>query len=106
MIVDENDHAPVGHVVVKARTADVAEVGYWTAAQVRGRDIAARALETASRWALSTQELARLPRLDLLHAQDNQASCRVAEKCGYLLHELLPAYPVGGHRHVRTLPGS
>lgn len=110
VVLDENDHAPVGHVVVKVGTAGVAEVGYWTAPQVRGRGIAVRALETVSRWALGTQDLAPLTRLDLLHAKDNQASCRVAEKSGFVLHDLLPdappTYPGGGHRHVRTRPES
>ncbi|UKD51429.1 MULTISPECIES: GNAT family N-acetyltransferase [Amycolatopsis] len=100
-----DDDTPLGHVVVKVRDAGTAEVGYWTAAQARGRGIAARALETTSRWALDTR---RLSRLDLLHAEDNPASCRVAEKCGYVLDELLPPappdFPVSGHRHVRA-PG-
>lgn len=101
-----DDRSPIGHVVVKPGTAGVAEVGYWTVAAVRGQGIAARALDTVSRWALETQELVHLTRLELLHAKDNQASCRVAEKCGYLLHDLLPAAPPAfadsGHRHVRT----
>lgn len=110
VVFDGDDHTPVGHVVVKAGTAGVAEVGYWTAAEVRGQGIAARALETASRWALHTQHFIRLTRLDLLHAEDNLASCRVAEKCGYVLHDLLPAappaFPASGHRHVRTPSGN
>lgn len=109
VVADDDDHAPFGHMVVKVGTAGVAEVGYWTATQARGRGIAARALETASRWALRTH-LVRLTRLGLLHAETNWASCRVAEKCGYGLHDLLPAappaFPVGGHRHVRTSSGS
>jgi hypothetical protein len=47
-----------------------------------------------------------LTRLDLLHAENNPAFCRVARKCGYVLRELLPpappAFPARGHRHVRT----
>jgi RimJ/RimL family protein N-acetyltransferase len=102
-VVADDDHTLLGHVVVKVGAAGVAEIGYWTAAQVRGRGIATRALEATSRWALATQ---RLTRLDLLHAGDNQASCHVAEKCGYVLHDLLPpappTFPLSGHRHVRT----
>ncbi|ATY14186.1 GNAT family N-acetyltransferase [Amycolatopsis sp. AA4] len=97
-----DDDLPLGHVVVKVRGAGTAEVGYWTAAPARGRGIAARALETTSRWAFGAQ---RLNRLDLLHAEDNPASCRVAEKCGYVLREVLPPappeFPGSGHRHVR-----
>jgi RimJ/RimL family protein N-acetyltransferase len=110
VVADEDGNPPIGHVVVKVGTAGVAEVGYWTAAMTRGQGIAARALDAMSRWALGTQNLARLSRLDLLHAKDNRASCRVAEKCGYLLHDLLPpappAFPDSGHRHVRTPSGS
>ncbi|WP_238604612.1 MULTISPECIES: GNAT family N-acetyltransferase [unclassified Amycolatopsis] len=100
------DDTPVGHVVVKVRDEGAAEVGYWTAAQARGRGIAAQALEVTSRWALDTQQIVRVDRLDLLHAEDNPASCRVAEKCRYMLAELLPPappdFPARGHRHVRT----
>lgn len=110
VVADEDDRTPFGHVGVRAVTAGVAEVGYWTAAPVRGRGIAARALEIASQWALHTQHLVRLTRLDLLHAEDNRASCRVAEKCGYVLRDLLPpappAFPADGHRHVRMPRGN
>ncbi|NGY63506.1 GNAT family N-acetyltransferase [Lentzea sp. NEAU-D13] len=103
---EDDDEPPIGHVVVKAGTGGVAEVGYWTAAAARRQGVAARALDTVSRWALGGQDLVQLTRLDLLHAKDNHASCRVAEKCGYLLHDLLPAappaFPNSAHRHVRT----
>ncbi|WP_197288295.1 GNAT family N-acetyltransferase [Nocardia sp. NRRL S-836] len=105
-VVADEDGPPIGHVVVKAAAAGVAEVGYWTAAAARGQGVAARALDAASRWALGTQALSRL---ELLHAKGNQASCRVAEKCGFVLDELLsaapPAFPDSGHRHVRTPSG-
>lgn len=94
-----DDEAPLGHVVVKAGTA---EVGYWTAAHARGRGIAARAVDTVSSWAVDTH---RLTQLSLFHAVGNDASCRVAVKCGFVLDELLPAappeFPSAGHRHVR-----
>ncbi|WP_205661254.1 GNAT family N-acetyltransferase [Amycolatopsis vastitatis] len=109
-VLAEDDQTPLGHVGMKVVTADMAEVGYWTAAHARGRGIATRALETTSQWALHTQDLVRLTRLDLLHAENNPASCRVAEKCGYVLHDLLPpappAFPTSGHRHVRTPLGN
>ncbi|HWO66283.1 MAG TPA: GNAT family N-acetyltransferase, partial [Umezawaea sp.] len=76
VVAGDHEDLPIGHVVVKVATAGVAEVGYWTAATVRGRGIAPRALDTASRWALDTQDLVPLTRLDLLHAKENQASCR------------------------------
>ncbi|MCU7725290.1 GNAT family N-acetyltransferase [Actinoplanes sp. KI2] len=103
---DADDRAPFGHVVVRVGSAATAEVGYWTAAHARGQGVATRALETVSLWALQAQDILPLTRLDLLHADGNQASCRVAVKCGFPLHDLLPAappaYPTSGHRHVRT----
>lgn len=90
--VRESDRI-VGHVVVKRSAAhdDRAEVGYWTAAEARGRGIATRALETLTDWAFTT--LAGLTRLELLHQIDNPASCRVAQKSGYTYHQTLPARP-------------
>lgn len=108
VVAADDDGAPLGHVVVKVGVDHVAEVGYWTAARARGRGVAARAVEAVSRWALDTQDVVPLTRLDLVHAADNHASCRVAAKCGYVLHDLLPAapptFPAAGHRHVRTKP--
>jgi len=107
VVTGADDRSPRGLVVVKVGTAGVAEVGYWIAAHARKQGVAARALETVSRWALGTQEIVPLTRLDLFHTAANQASCRVAVKCGYPLHDLLPATPpaftAGGHRHVRTV---
>jgi RimJ/RimL family protein N-acetyltransferase len=110
VVAEDDDLTPLGHVGMKVVTAGVAEVGYWTAAQARRGGIASRALEVTSQWALHTQDHVRLTRLDLLHAENNPASCRVAENCGYLLHDLVPpappAFPTSGHRHVRTLLGT
>ncbi|WP_031162059.1 GNAT family N-acetyltransferase [Streptomyces durhamensis] len=59
-----------------------AEIAYWTAAQARGRGVAARAATALSRWALD--EIG-FHRLELLHAVANEASCRVAVKAGFAL---------------------
>ncbi|MGH8922695.1 MAG: GNAT family N-acetyltransferase [Acidimicrobiales bacterium] len=103
VIAGADNRAPLGHVVVKVESA---EVGYWTAAHARGQGVAVRALDTVSQWALGSQDMVAFTQLDLLHAVDNHASCRVAVKCGYPLHNLLPAappaFPTDGHRHVRT----
>lgn len=94
-------HAALGKV---ARDAASAEVGYWTAAHVRGRGVAPRALEALTDWAFRTFTDG-LTRLELLHQVDNTASCRVAQKCRYELSALLPAappaYPLDGHVHIR-----
>ncbi|MFF5704471.1 GNAT family N-acetyltransferase [Streptomyces sp. NPDC012794] len=97
----------VGGVVLKrpAPGGPSAEVGYWTAAHARGRGVAPRALGALTDWAFETFAGRGLERLDLLHQEDNEASCRVARKCGYLLRGTLPAappeYPLSGHLHVR-----
>jgi len=103
--VVDGDDRPLGHLALKPKTTKLkttAEVGYWIAAAARGRGVAGRALETMTQWAFSAHAINRL---DLLHAEDNHASCRVAEKCGYPLREKLPPappdFPGNGHRHVR-----
>ena len=104
-VIAEAD-APVGHAVVKPTATGTAEVGYWTAAQARGRGIAAAAVDAVSQWALDLQQITALSRLELVHAVGNHSSCRVAVKCGYALNAPLPAappaFPAEGHRHVRT----
>ncbi|MEU0075299.1 GNAT family N-acetyltransferase [Streptomyces sp. NPDC006332] len=96
----------VGHVVVKrgARDSGSAEVGYWTAAHARGRGVAPRALRTLTDWVFASFPDSEVTRLELLHQVDNTASCRVADKCGYVFEALLPAappaFPLDGHRHV------
>ncbi len=57
-----------------------AEVSYWTGLQHRGQGISPRALDALTEWATTT---GRLHRLELEHAVSNQASCRVARRCGY-----------------------
>ncbi|WP_329395506.1 GNAT family N-acetyltransferase [Streptomyces melanogenes] len=108
------DAAPprlVGNVVVKDVGAGepCGEVGYWTAAAARGRGVAPRALEALTTWAFDTFAADGLECLELLHQVDNPASCRVAEKCGYVFDRILPSwpptYPLDGHLHVKTAPG-
>jgi RimJ/RimL family protein N-acetyltransferase len=100
----------VGHVVLKevAPGRQSAEVGYWTAAHARGRGVAPRALDALTTWAFDTFGTVGpvgLQRLELLHQEDNVASCRVAHKSGYELDRVLPAAPPefhrGAHVHVR-----
>ncbi|MFH8370533.1 GNAT family N-acetyltransferase [Streptomyces sp. NPDC018031] len=104
---DEGELA--GNVVLKRTGSPAsAEVGYWTAAHARGRGVAPRALEALTHWAFDAFAVEGLKRLDLLHQIDNLASCRVAEKTGYLFHQVLPAqppFPRDGHLHIRRAGG-
>jgi RimJ/RimL family protein N-acetyltransferase len=79
-----------------------AEIGYRVAPWARGRGIATLALATAAEWAFVEEGLARI---QLFHAVDNPASCRVAEKCGFR-HEgtLRSSFVYGdGRRHDEHL---
>jgi len=46
--------------------------------------------------------------IELLHTVGNEGSCRVAQKCGYVLESVLapmpPKFPDEGHRHLRRRP--
>jgi RimJ/RimL family protein N-acetyltransferase len=64
-------------VDLRARTASV---GYRTAPWARGRGAATAALGAVSRWGFASLGLERI---ELPHAVDNAASCRVADKCGF-----------------------
>lgn len=100
----------VGNVVLKLTGPDrqSAEAGYWTTAAARGRGVASLSLGALTDWAFTASAVspgAGLRRIELFHRVDNDASCRVAEKSGYALAEVVPPcpppHPLDGHRHVR-----
>ncbi|AGL17468.1 GNAT family N-acetyltransferase [Actinoplanes sp. N902-109] len=97
-----------GNVVLKrggARAAGTAEVGYWTAAPARGRGVASQAVGLLTAWAFG--RFAQLHRIELLHAVDNVASCRVAVRSGFAYEATLSAqhpYPQQGHLHAKERP--
>jgi RimJ/RimL family protein N-acetyltransferase len=57
-----------------------AEIGYRVAPWARGRGVATASVVAVTDWALGDLGLVRV---QLLHAVENPASCRVAEKAGY-----------------------
>jgi RimJ/RimL family protein N-acetyltransferase len=69
----------------------VAEIGYWTRPEGRGRGLTSRAVVLASRWALDELGLAVV---EWYADTDNPASRRIAEKAGYV---------IGGVRRRGTL---
>lgn len=75
-----------------------AQVGYRVAPWARGQGVATDALAAVARWAFGALGLERI---ELAHAVDNPASCRVAEKAGFR-HEgtLRQSFAYGdGRRH-------
>lgn len=91
---------------------ETAEIGYWTVPAARGRGVATRAVLAATRFAF---EVIGVYRMELVHAVDNDGSCRVAAKAGYAFEGLLrQAFRYGDgrrydeHLHARLrddLPG-
>jgi RimJ/RimL family protein N-acetyltransferase len=84
-----------------------AAVGYWLAPGARGRGAAADAVRLLARWAFAELGLARL---ELTCGPDNEASQRVAERCGFSREGLLRSHvPFQGARRdsviYSLLPG-
>ncbi|MFB7471460.1 GNAT family N-acetyltransferase [Kitasatospora sp. NPDC056184] len=79
------------------RADGLAMVGYWLLPAARGRGVATRATRAITRWGF---ESAGARRIELAHAVDNPASCRVAERCGFPLEGTLrESFRFGDGRH-------
>ena len=78
-----DDGRLVGRITYRSidLTDGSAEVGYWVVPEARGRRIASRALTVASAWML---DVIGLHRIWLVHSVQNVASCRVAERAGFV----------------------
>jgi RimJ/RimL family protein N-acetyltransferase len=107
----EQEGTVVGCFAIKAASPPetlATSVGYWTAAEARGRGIASRCVQAATEWLFSGQDIMPAEEIELLHTVGNEGSCRVAEKCGYVLESVLaprpPKFPSEGHRHMRKRP--
>ena len=61
------------------KTDGIATAAYWVRPDFRGRGIAARALDSAARWAFSVG----MHRVELEHSTRNPGSCRVAIRAGF-----------------------
>jgi len=82
-----------------------AEIGYRVAPWARSQGVGTAALSAVADWAFGTLSLTRL---QLLHGLENAASCRVAEKSGFVLEGALrSSYRYGDgelhdeHMHAR-----
>jgi RimJ/RimL family protein N-acetyltransferase len=84
-----------------------AAIGYWLAPQARGRGAVTHAVRLLARWAFAELGLGRL---ELTCGPDNEASRRVAERCGFSREGLLRSHvPFKGARRdsviYSLLPG-
>jgi RimJ/RimL family protein N-acetyltransferase len=75
------------------------EIGYWVAAEARGRGVATRAVALLRDWSVS----AGLRELEILPDPANTPSCRVAERAGFALtgeRRANPRDPAGEVKYV------
>ncbi|SFT91131.1 Protein N-acetyltransferase, RimJ/RimL family [Geodermatophilus amargosae] len=103
-VVDAAGGGLVGSVNVHAidREQGDAEIGYWTVPAARGRGVAPIAVDAAVRWAFASLPV---DRIELVHAVENTASGRVAEKAGFTFEgRLRRSYRYGdGVKHDELL---
>lgn len=84
-----------------------AMIGYWLAPQARGRGVASSAVRLLANWGFTMLGLARI---ELTCGLDNEASQRVAARCGFVREGVLRSHMVfkGGRRDTvlfSLLPG-
>ncbi|NEM07475.1 GNAT family N-acetyltransferase [Geodermatophilus normandii] len=103
-VVDAAGGGLLGSVNVHAidREQGDAEIGYWTVPAARGRGVAPIAVDAAVRWAFASLPV---DRIELVHAVENTASGRVAEKAGFTFEgRLRRSYRYGdGVKHDELL---
>ncbi|MFF7881876.1 GNAT family N-acetyltransferase [Streptomyces sp. NPDC007896] len=81
-VTDAATGTTLGHIGVNDinHVIRVGIVGYWVLPEARGHQVATRALALAARYAFGA---VRLHRIELGHALGHDASCRIAERCGF-----------------------
>ena len=93
LAVDAADDRLLGSFSVMEIDGSSGEIGYWVAAEARGRGIATRAVRLLADWCRDELDLTRI---ELLPHKDNIASRRVAEKAGFTDTGELVGAPRGG----------
>ncbi len=90
-IVSARDGALLGSVGVERSCDDpeIGEIGYWVSAEARGQGVATRAVQLLTEWAWQAMQFARI---EITTHEDNLASIRLAEKCGFEREGVLRAY--------------
>jgi len=83
-VVRDTDGTLIGQVSLHSLDEEIGsgEIGYWLTPSGRGRGIGSAAVDVATRYAFDTLGIARV---ELFHAVENEASCRLASRCGFLL---------------------
>jgi [ribosomal protein S5]-alanine N-acetyltransferase len=78
-----SDNGVLGQISLRTVNLDegVAEISYWVLPEARGRQIAQQALVAVTTWAF---DVLGLHRIEVIHSTQNPASCRVAERAGYI----------------------
>jgi RimJ/RimL family protein N-acetyltransferase len=74
---------------IEVRLGETGSIGYWIAADARGRGVATRATKLLARWVLTE---GGVERLELTTDPDNVASQRVAEKAGFTREGVLRSH--------------
>jgi RimJ/RimL family protein N-acetyltransferase len=87
LIVDATRGALYG--AIEVRLGELGSIGYWIAAEARGRGIATRATRLLAKWAVTE---GGVERLELTTHPANVASQRVAEKAGFTREGTLRAH--------------
>jgi RimJ/RimL family protein N-acetyltransferase len=79
-ITDAETGEVIGSIDMSINRLQTGHIGYWLAAESRGRGLTTAALRALSKWAIEERGLGRV---ELVTDPDNIASQRVAEKAGF-----------------------
>jgi RimJ/RimL family protein N-acetyltransferase len=92
VIADATSRVLAGAIAIHRRPDEPgkAAVGYWLAAEARGRGFASRAVRLIARWAFDVEP--GLVRMELLTLVGNEASGRVALRTGFRREGVLRRY--------------
>jgi RimJ/RimL family protein N-acetyltransferase len=108
-VIRDVDGTVIGQVSLHhvSQESGSAEIGYWLAPAGRGRGIGAAAVATATDYAF---DVLGIVRIELFHAVENEASCRLARRTGYVLEGVARQSYVYGdglrhdeHMHARLI---
>ncbi len=83
-VLRDIDGTLIGQVSLHHISAEsgTAEIGYWLTPRGRGRGLGVAAVATATSYGFDVLGIARI---ELFHAVENEASCRLARRAGYLV---------------------